>query len=179
MIRTVLIALLLCGYAGAQEVLATFPEVSGSNLEEQEYTLPQDFEGELNLVLVAFTQGQQAQVDTWLSYAEELDTEGLRVYELPVLGRSYRLLRSVIDGGMRSGISDPVARARTITLYGDKPAFMEALNMPSERTIYALLVNAAGEVLWQVDGEHTREKAAGLEQILNKAKLPANYDGGL
>ena len=31
-----------------------FPTVSGSNLHRKTLTLPQDFEGELNLVLIAF-----------------------------------------------------------------------------------------------------------------------------
>jgi len=46
----------------------------------------------------------------------------LRVYELPTLGRRYRLMRSFIDGGMRRGIPDAPVRSATITLYIDEGA---------------------------------------------------------
>lgn len=165
----------------AQEVLRQFPEASGANLSKEEFDLPQDFAGELNLVLVAFKQNQQSKVDTWLAYAEgsAITDNEVSVYELPVLGSSYRLLRGFIDGGMRSGIPDPVARARTITLYGDKPGFMEALAIPDENDIHAFLVDGEGQVLWQAAGEHSEAKAAELEDMITWAKLPKTYKGGL
>jgi len=187
MIRILVLALTLCtalAQTSAQtsaQTPITFPAITGENLEGQEFTFPADFGGDLNLVLIAFSQGQQGQVDTWLSYAEglELESSELSIYEIPVLGSSYRLLRSVIDGGMRSGIDDPEARARTITFYGNKPAMMEALALETERTIHALLVKADGEVVWQAQGEAVEDSIAGLEAYLNKASLPADYKGGL
>lgn len=176
MIRTLLVATLF-SMSLAQSVI--FPDIQGENLNGETYAMPQDFEGELNLILIAFTQGQQTQIDTWLAHAETLELDALRVYEVPVLGSSYRLLRSIIDGGMRSGIDDPVARARTITFYGNKPALMDALSLPNEKTIYAVLVRSNGEVLWQAQGEANQENAASLDAYLNKATLPTNYDGGL
>lgn len=179
MIR-ILISMMILSVAFAQ-TSPIFPEITGDNLEGETFTFPQDFAGDLNLVLIAFSQGQQAQVDTWLAYAEtlELESDALSIYEIPVLGSSYRLLRSVIDGGMRSGISDPVARARTITFYGNKPALIEALTLESEKTIHALLVKRDGEVVWQAQGEASDDSIAGLEAYLNRASLPADYDGGL
>ena len=179
MIR-ILVLLMILSPTFAQTSLI-FPEITGENLEGQAFTFPQDFAGDLNLVLIAFSQGQQVQVDTWLAYAEglELESDLLSIYEIPVLGSSYRLLRSVIDGGMRSGISDPVARARTITFYGNKPALMEALALENDRTIHALLVKQNGEVVWQAQGEAAEVSIASLEAYLNKASLPSDYKGGL
>lgn len=45
-----------------------FPDVSGSNLLRQKLELPAGFEGELNVVLIAFQQWQQRLVDTWLPF---------------------------------------------------------------------------------------------------------------
>lgn len=179
MFRTIIFTMILAT-AFAQPPLI-FPELTGENLEGQAFSFPNDFAGDLNLVLIAFSQGQQAQVDTWLRYAEslELSNGALSIYEIPVLGSSYRLLRPVIDGGMRSGISDPVARARTITFYGNKPALMEALALASEKTIHALLVTGDGEVVWRAQGETNEDSIEGLEAYLNKASLPADYKGGL
>jgi len=46
-----------------------FPSVTGSNLQRRKLDLPEGFEGELNLVLIAFQQWQQSQVDTWIPFA--------------------------------------------------------------------------------------------------------------
>lgn len=100
----------------------TFPAVEGRNLEGRAFHLPADFEGDVNVVLVAFKREQQADVDTWTPVLQKLASRHrtMRVYELPTLGRRYRLIRSVIDGGMRGGIPDAAVRAATITLYIDK-----------------------------------------------------------
>jgi hypothetical protein len=113
-----------------------FPAVTGSNLQRQKLSLPQDFRGELNLVLIAFQQWQQTQVDTWLPFVRQLEENhsGVRYYELPTIQRRSVLSRTLINEGMRAGIPDPVARERTITLYVDKETFREAFSCPT-RTI--------------------------------------------
>jgi len=94
-----------------------FPTVSGSNLQRSKFTLPQDLQGELNLVLIAFQQWQQTQVDTWIPFARQLEKDhpALRYYELPTIQRLNTLARTFINEGMRAGIPDLVARERTIT----------------------------------------------------------------
>lgn len=155
--------------AQAGEVVM-FPRVEGSNLEGRAFVLPADFEGDLNLVLVAFQREQQADVDTWLGPAKELENsyEGLRYYELPTIYRANRALQWFINSGMKRGIEDPVARARTITLYLDKPEFRESLKLPDEGTIYALLVDSGGEVIWRADGRISKAKRLDLEKTISK-----------
>lgn len=141
-----------------------FPTVRGSNLLRQTVTLPDDLEGELNLLLVAFQRWHQQWVDTWLPLARQLEAAhpDLRYYELPTIQRMNVLSRTFINEGMRAGIPDPVARERTITLYLDKAAFREALNLAHEDTIYVLLVDRQGQVLWRAEGALTPEKGATL-----------------
>ena len=50
-----------------------FPTVTGSNLLRQKLTLPRDFQGELNVVFVAFQQWQQMEVNSWIPLAQELE----------------------------------------------------------------------------------------------------------
>lgn len=50
----------------ANPVFAHFPELKASNLEGRSFALPADFEGERNLLLIAFQREQQQQIDTWL-----------------------------------------------------------------------------------------------------------------
>jgi hypothetical protein len=141
-----------------------FPGLTGSNLQGKEFTLPGDLEGERNLVFVAFQQWHQSQVDTWISFAKALERsqQGMRYYELPTIQRHVGLARSFIDGGMRAGIPDPVARERTITLYIDKSPFRRALELSDEDRIYVLLLDRQGRVLWRAEGDFTPEKGASL-----------------
>jgi hypothetical protein len=141
-----------------------FPTVSGSNLQRRKLTLPQDFQGELNLVLIAFQQWQQAQVDTWIPFARQLEEThpGVRYYELPTIQRLNVLARTFINEGMRAGLPDPVVRERTITLYLDKDEFRQALQLPHEDDIFVLLLDSQGQVLWQAEGAFAPEKGESL-----------------
>jgi hypothetical protein len=141
-----------------------FPTVSGSNLQRNKLTLPQDFQGELNLVLIAFHQWQQRQVDTWIPFARQLEKDhpAVRYYELPTIQRLNTLARTFINEGMRAGIPDLVARERTITLYLDKKAFREALQLPGEDDIHVLLLDRQGRVLWRAEGAFTPDKGESL-----------------
>ena len=149
----------------------TFPAVEGRNLSDRAFALPGAFEGCVNLVFVAFKRHQQDDVDTWLPAAARLAGERatLRYYELPTLARGMRLMRSFIDGGMRSGIPDKAQRDRTITLYIDKDSFRRSLRLASEDTVYALVVDRAGRVLARAEGRHTAEKEQALVQAIQSA----------
>jgi hypothetical protein len=145
-----------------------FPTVSGLNLQRQELTLPQDFQGERSLVLIAFRQWHQTQVDTWIPLARQLEAAhpGLFYYELPTIQRLNVLARTFVNEGMRAGIPDPVARERTITLYLDKRAFRQALQLPGEESIYVLLLDRQGQVLWRAEGAFTPDKGESLASVL-------------
>ena len=159
-----LLALVLLG----AQISATFPPVTGENLNRREVNLPADFEGERNLVLIAFHREQQKDVDTCAPFADSLLARDstLRWYELPTLGRRYKVIRGIIDGGMRGGIPDTAARARTITLYINKSPLRTSLGLGTEDSIYAVLVDRTGKVYWRAAGVHTAEKAADLEKAL-------------
>ncbi len=142
-----------------------FPVVSGSNLERRRYTLPADFEGDLNIVALAFLREHQTLIDTWTATASRLTgaDAGLHFYELPVLTETNGLFSLFIDGGMRAGIPAKSAREATITLYLDRAKFLKALDLPTERTIYVLLVDRRGKVYWRGEGAFTPAQGAALE----------------
>ncbi len=147
-----------------------FPPAEGESLAGRTFHLPDDFAGERNLVFIAFTRGQQADVDTWTPLAKSLLAAGtgLRSYELPTLARRYRLIRPVIDGGMRRGIPDSTTRATTITLYIDKGPFERALGIADEDSIAVVLVKRGGEVLWKTRGRYSPEKEAELRTAMER-----------
>jgi len=150
-----------------------FPKVSGFNLDRQEYFFPQDFEGDLNLVVVAFQQEHQALVNTWIPFMQKLEEEypGLIYYELPTIQEMPAISRTFINEGMRAGIPDQTARERTITLYIDKEIFKSALSIPNEQTIHLLLVeHDGGGIIWRAAGAYDDTTASDLVELLKNKK---------
>ena len=145
-----------------------FPAVHASNLNGRRFDLPADFEGDRNLVILAFQRQQQALVDSWSPAIANLLARyaDLCFYELPTISRGNPLFRAWLDGAMRGGIPDRQAREHTITLYLDKAAFRQALNLPHEETIYILVLERGGHVLWRGQGEYTEHVGRELERVL-------------
>jgi hypothetical protein len=63
------------------------------------------------------------------------------------MSRGYRLMRFVIDNGMRYGITDRKTRAATVTIYTDVTAFAKALGIGSTKEIAVLVFTPAGAIL--------------------------------
>ena len=87
----------------------TFPTVSGSNLLREKLTLPQDFQGKLNLLFIPFEQWQQMELDSWMALAKELEGQinELFYYELPTIQTRNSFYKMLINEGMRAGIPNP------------------------------------------------------------------------
>jgi hypothetical protein len=141
-----------------------FPALIGTSLLGDEVRLPGDLPAERTLVLCAFKQRQQAQVDRWIDRAvHELGVAstplGLgsdattAVIEVPCLGRKWRPARRFIDGGMASSIASPPVLARTITVYTDVGAILRALDAPGADDVQARVVRRSGEILAAAAGE--------------------------
>ena len=145
-----------------------FPTVTFDNLEGRSLTLPADFNGERNVVFVAFEMEQQREVDSWAPWLKQALPRypGSDFYEIPTIKRMVAPMRWVINRGMRGGIPDRAVRERTVTLYIDKEPFKRSLGITTESTIQVLLVDRAGRVLWRTTGPYTAGKAAALEQAL-------------
>jgi hypothetical protein len=146
----------------------TFPTVSGFNLNRQKLTLPQDFQGNLNLIFIPFEQWHQMEVDSWIPLVKELEEQAkdLVYYELPIIRSRNSLSRMFINEGMRAGIPNPKTRERTITLYLDKAKFRRALEMPDEDHIYILIVDRQGKEFFRTRGPYSRDAEVSLRQAL-------------
>ncbi|MBN2148471.1 MAG: hypothetical protein JW726_13875 [Anaerolineales bacterium] len=146
----------------------TFPTLTGSNLLRQKLTLPHELHGELNILLVPFHQWQQSLVDTWIPFATALEkaNPGVVYYELPTLPKMNWLPRTFINEGMRAGIPNPRSRERTVTLYVDKSQFRRQVNLPDEKTIYILLVDRQGNILWRAEGSFNPETGESLRDAI-------------
>jgi hypothetical protein len=174
----------LAGCLGPSQVNSTipapgagpqFPSVQGENLEGRVFQLPAGLESPYAVVMIAFLQEQQRVVDTWLAVADSLlaPFPGLRYYEFPSITHTMPAFsRAWLNNGMRAGIPDPRARARTITLYVEKAAFRQALGIPDEQSVHILLTDRAGRIYWRSTGRYTQEQGASLAEAL-RALPPA------
>ena len=145
-----------------------FPAVAGPDIDGNDFVVPTDFAGDLNLVLMAFIREHQYDVNTWLPHVRELESsrQGFRVYEVPTLWEMSWFRRKRLDFWMSAGIRDPLARATTITLYTDLQAMQSALAIPDFDTIQVLLVDQDGLVVWRSEGTFSPAKFEGLTDML-------------
>jgi hypothetical protein len=156
--------------------------------------LPRDLPGARTLVLLAYRQRHQVDVDRWIALAVGLGvpatprgaTEPLAtaVVEVPFLAGGWRPVRRVIDGGMASGIADPDVLARTFTAYGSPRAHRRASGIDAgDRSwltrdhrrrhalaaVEALVCERDGTVRWHRTGPPTPADASSLASSLGLA----------
>lgn len=144
-----------------------FPTMTGIDLLGDDRPVPESFEGEYNLVTVAFQREQQEQVNTWIDYAALLvkNNDKIRYYELPIIYEMSAMKRFWVNNGMRSGIPDADARDRTITVYTDRDPLMEKMEWDMD-TITTYLLDANGNILWRKDGVFTDSYATEIEKTI-------------
>lgn len=149
----------------------TFPKVEGKNLDGREFVLPRDFEGNLNIVFVAFQREQQLAVNTWLPTATLLEDlyQGLRYYEFPVHSCVNPIVRWFLNRAMRVGIRYPGSREKTIALYIDKNPFCKALDISGEENIHILVLNDEAQIVWRSEGPCDVVKAENLSDFIKDA----------
>lgn len=146
----------------------SFPSFVSQDLNDKTHSLPEDLPGDPTIVFIAYKRGQQPDVDTWVR-ALELDPDtGPEFVELPVVGSATRVMKSVVDNGMRSGIVATSLRERTITLYENARKVNAPLGFQGRNDIRVLLVRPSGEVLWKTSGAATPEGVADLQAVYSQ-----------
>ena len=86
--------------------------------------------------------------------------------ELPTIDALPALSRTFINEGMRAGIPNAKARARTITLYVDTARFMRALDIPTKNDVHILLIDRQGGILWRTTGSFDEAKGSELAKAI-------------
>jgi hypothetical protein len=114
-----------------------FPSITGTSLNGTHMRIPEDLPDPY-VLLLAFKQTQQSDVDAWIATLEAAGVDAL--FELPMLGAKWRPFRAVIDGGMATNIADDIVRDRTITVYGQIGPVEQALALPNRAQVYAVVV---------------------------------------
>jgi len=149
-----------------------FPFVSGIDLNGKKYELPNDFAGKINIIALGFEREHQDPINTWIPSIDQLIKNtnpqiGLKFYEVPLIYELSTFQRGWVNNGMRFGIRDETARQRTITVYTDREEFFKIMDMKGDR-IYLLLVDNNGKILFQCEGEMTKENLDKIVKIIAK-----------
>jgi hypothetical protein len=145
-----------------------FPKVQGISLLGDDVALPEGFEGEVNLVSMGFEHKHQLDINTWIDAVPDLSEAfpTFRFYEVPVIYEAGPLFRWWLNNGMRIGVVEEEARKRTITVYTDRTAFSQAIDLASLDEIHTVLLDAEGRILWRRTGPASeKEKRALISAI--------------
>lgn len=111
-------------------------------MNKQVTAIPDDFSEQPLIVIAAFQRWHQNLVDESMENLDKMNMNDTHtVIELPVIKKYSMLQRMRLDGLMRAAISDFGVRQRTITVYLDKQAFRDSLNIPNEDTMYWFVVD--------------------------------------
>ena len=150
-----------------------FPTIVAHDLEGRRYEVPGDLPVGPRILVIAFQRWHTELVERWQPALDRVVAEhpGSTWWEIPALSRIYTPARGFIDGGMRSGIPDVEARRHTLTSYTDLRALAAALALPSFETIYVLVVDASGEVVWMGSGEGSEEASSQLDEAVGGLEL--------
>lgn len=169
LIVSLLPAFWLWGSTGARNAqTARFPGIQATSLDNARLHLPQDFSGQLNLVVVSFAREQQHDVDGWIPAAREIQTKHPKFsyYELPTMSSENLLYRWWFDAALRNNTNDHDLRNRTLTAYVNKHKFLKALGIANEKQVVAMLVDRTGKIYWRANGNCTEEEKLSLMQAL-------------
>ena len=154
----------VCGADAASDTgLMRFPDLDTRTLQGIDKHLPADLPAQRTLLVLAFQQRHQRDVDEWMSEAEVHDwltdlaapPTSLPHYaaiEVPCISRRWGPARRFIDGGMTAGIRVPTVLARTWTAYTDVGRVQRALGIANSEQIWVAALATDGEVLAETLG---------------------------
>jgi hypothetical protein len=167
--RIVLFALAAVMAAHAADPVV-IPKISFDNLSKDRITLPADFHGDRNLLLLYFDLTQQGEIDDWNAIVDRWRTgdPSLNSYTLLVSSQKNFLSRWWQNASLRSA-SDPSHWPTTLPIYVDKRAFKRKLAISSEKQVVLLLADRQGRVLSRIGGPSTEDTRSAMRTALNAA----------
>ena len=146
-----------------------FPNLIGIDLEGKKREIPQSFEGALNIIAIGFEREHQEPINTWIPEIEKIikTNQNVKFYEVPLIYKLGNFSRRWVNNGMRFGITDSIARQRTITVYTDRDKFFNIMSMRGDR-IYVLLLDKNGKILLKLEGISNNKKLSSLKKSINE-----------
>lgn len=177
----VLVSLLLtafltgCGSTIPNRVPAgeVFPSVQGKSLDGEETKIPEVFKGKKVILVLAYKQDAQFDVDRWGIGFFTSSLSLPPIYEIPTIpGLIPSLFKESIDGGMRKGIPKESWKD-VITVYGsDGGKLTEWTGTENPNNARVVLLDEEGRVLWFHDRGYGLPPLTGLLDKLGGERHP-------
>ena len=158
--------------AAAQAVDTTraivFPSVTSYGLDKEKVTLPADFAGPLNLLILSFEREQEKDADSWVPMMQQLGqaNPGFHAYLLPVFPKENILYRWWLNTSLRSSSPSENLWRWTIPLYVNKTDFRHQLQIRDELQVVVLLADKTGKILWRGAGPYNDDKRAAINSLI-------------
>lgn len=169
-----LLAFLLWGSTAVSVSQDThFPTIQANTLNKTRLQLPQDFAGQLNLVIISFAREQQRVVDTWIPVVREIQPAHSKFsyYELQTMASENPLYRWWFDAALRNNTNDHALRSRILTAYINKHRFLTALHITDEKQVVVVLVDQTGKIYWRAEGTYSEQEKLSLLAVLAANKI--------
>ncbi len=144
------------------------PPLAGENLLGEKLSFPKDLKSPLTLLVIGFKRDHQEQIITWIEAYEkgEVNKGAVDFFELPIIYEVGLFKRLFINNGMKMGIPDFEQLKRTVTVYMDRHNLFDSLKMEVD-SIYTLLVQRDGKIVWRSQGIISPEKLKTLRSVIH------------
>jgi hypothetical protein len=155
-------------YANAgQGIGKPFPTVSAKTLAKRCVRFPDETKGKVGLVFVAFEQGAQQDINSWVDpfIGDVLNNDAVSYYEIPMISGSFKPVSRFIDGGMRGGVPKDL-HDRTATFYGKRADFFQSMAITDQSRAYLFVLSRDGRIVFRTDGPATPEKISAARKAL-------------
>ena len=148
-----------------------FPRIDTKTLAGSELSFPKITIGKKVLLLLVFEnrgnyQEAQAQANQWISsWNKDPQTRQIALYEIPMMGRFYRISQSWIDQILR-GPHNQAHHDSIACYYGSRKKYIRVLNIEQLDQAHLFLLNEQGLILHQVSGDFSKDKISALMDYL-------------
>ncbi len=167
----------------AQLVGSTFPTIETETVKDEKITLPQDTDGRISLVAMAYSKKAEKDLGTWLSplfnafiqqkvnggggglfadFAYDVD-----VYIVPM----FTGIKAAAQGtAKRKAAKHLDERLMPYVLFykGKLKPYKEALEFDKKDVPYLFLVDQSGKIVYATSGAHTSQKMSEIEEQIDE-----------
>lgn len=152
-----------------QTIGKPFPTVNAKTLAKRCVRFPDETHGKVGLLFVAFEQGAQQDIDSWVDplIGDVLNNDAVSYYEIPMISGAYKPVSRFIDGGMRGGVPNSL-HDRTATFYGKRADFFASMAIGDQRRAYLFVLSRNGRIVFRSSGPATAEKVASAREALER-----------
>jgi hypothetical protein len=144
-----------------------FPQVIGESLDKQEVKLPDHVRGKPAVLLIAYKQRTQFDVDRWILGLLQAEVP-VAIVEVPTIaGMLPNMVSNYINEGMRSGIPEE-DWATVVTVYDDAAKIVELLGNERPQSTQVVLLNKEGTIMWHSNRGYSASQVLEIKKLVGR-----------